>query len=147
MTEYESTVFERAVTDESTDLEPRDVRALTECMTTLPLGGDVYSVTTESGSEYRVDAQEGRCTCPDHRHRGVRCKHLKRLVFARGDAPIPAWADTDAVDPLLGEHCEQTPRKAAADGDSLEGEGTSEGESHREDCWCAGKSLPCFEHF
>jgi len=134
--------------DESTALDQRDARALTECMTTLSLGGNIYSVTTESGSEYRVDAQEGRCTCPDHKHRDVRCKHIRRLAFATGSEPIPSWVNTEAVDPLLGEHCEQTPRQAAADGGSLEGESEDASEEDpRSECWCSAKSLPCFEHY
>jgi len=132
--------------DESTDLEQRDVRALTEYMTTLPLGGDVYSVTTESGSEYRVDAQKGRCTCPDHKHRDVRCKHIRRVSYATGETPIPAWADTDAVAPRLGEHCDDSPQLAAADGGSLAGGDASE-ENPRSECWCNDRDLACFQHF
>jgi hypothetical protein len=63
-------------------------------MTVLPLGGDVYSVTTESGSEYRVDALEGRCTCPDKQYNledGELCKHERRVRFAIGQSAIPAW--------------------------------------------------------
>jgi hypothetical protein len=102
--------------DGSTQLDDRDVRALTEYMTVLHEGGDVYSVTTESGSEYRVDAREGRCTCPDHKHRGVRCKHRRRVAYATGEEPVPAWADTDAVDPQLGTHVDGSPQVAATDG-------------------------------
>ena len=75
---------------ESTDVEPRTERALVEKMTVLPLGGDVYNVTTESGAEYRVDSRAGRCTCPDHKHRDATCKHQRRVAFATGAVPIPA---------------------------------------------------------
>jgi len=95
--------------NECTDLEQRSVRALTEKMTTVPLGGDVYSVTTESGSEYRVDARQGRCICPDARHNlddDESCKHERRVGFATGDREIPQWVNTDAVDPQLGDHVE-----------------------------------------
>jgi len=105
-----------AETHESNDLEDRDVRALTEYMTVLPLGGDVYSVTTQSGSEYRVDAREGRCTCPDHQYREVRCKHIRRVVFATGERPVPAWVDADEVDAQLGQHVDGTPKVAVTDG-------------------------------
>ena len=101
---------------ESTELDDRDVRALTEYMTVLDEGGDTYSVTTESGSEYRVDAREGRCTCPDDEHRDARCKHRRRVAFATGEESIPAWADIDAVDPQLGEHVDGGPQLAATDG-------------------------------
>jgi predicted nucleic acid-binding Zn finger protein len=113
---------------EATDaeLDARDVRALTEYMTVLPKGGDVYSVTTESGSEYTVDAREGRCTCPDYKHNlptddgRHRCKHAARVAYATGGRPVPAWVDTDAVDPDLGAHVDATPRVAATDGGIVE---------------------------
>lgn len=104
---------------ESIDLEQRDVRPLTEYMTTLSLGGDVYSVTTQSGSEYRVDGLEGRCTCPDKQYNledGELCKHERRVRFATGQWTIPAWVDADEVDAQLGEHVEETPKVAGTDG-------------------------------
>jgi len=94
--------------DGATVLEQRSVRALTEYMTVLSEGGDIYSVTTQSGSEYRVDAKAGRCTCPDARHNSaddVQCKHVRRVAFATGERPIPPWSAED-IDPLLGEHVE-----------------------------------------
>jgi len=99
---------------ESTDVEPRTERALVEKMTVLPLDGDVYSVTTESGAEYRVDGREGRCTCPDHEHRDVRCKHIRRVAFATGAEPIPG--EVDGVDELLGEHVNGERQVVASDG-------------------------------
>ena len=99
---------------EGTDLEPRTERALTEYMTVLSLGGDIYSVTTESGSEYHVDAREGHCTCPDHKHRDVRCKHQRRVAFAVGDSAVPSGVEE--VDEQLGEHVEESSRMAATDG-------------------------------
>jgi len=102
---------------EGTDLEPRTERALTEYMTVLPLGGDIYSVTTQSGSEYRVDAREGRCTCPDHKHRDVRCKHQRRVAFAVGKRPVPA--DVVDVDELLGDHVDESPHVAVPDGGEI----------------------------
>lgn len=41
--------------DDSTELEPRDARALTECMIVLPEGGDVFTVVGENGGTYGVD--------------------------------------------------------------------------------------------
>jgi len=112
-------------------------------MTVLPLGGDVYSVTTQSGSEYRVDAREARCTCPDHQYREARCKHIRRVAFATGERPIPARVDADKVDAQLGDHVEETPKVAATDGgvtlasfaDEEDGDG----------CWCDDSDFPCFE--
>jgi hypothetical protein len=52
MNKFDTAAGESSATADGTDLEDRDVRALTEYMTVLPLGGDVYSATTQSGSEY-----------------------------------------------------------------------------------------------
>ena len=126
------------------DLDQRDVRALTEYMTTLPLGSEVYSVTTESGSEYRVDAREGRCTCPDHQYREVECKHLRRIAFATGARPIPEWADTDEVDAQLGQHVDGTPKVAVTDGGVTLASFADEADDE-DGCWCDDHSFPRFE--
>ena len=99
---------------EGTDVEPRTQRSLTEYMTVLPEGGEVYTVVGENGSTYRVDGREGRCTCPDHEHRGVRCKHIRRVAFATGAEPIPG--EVDGVDELLGEHVDGERQVVATDG-------------------------------
>jgi len=92
-------------------LADRDVRALTEYMTTLSLGGQIYSVTTESGSEYRVDGRDKVCDCPDFTYRDdvQKCKHLRRVEFATGERVIPQWVDREEVDPQLGEHVDSGP--------------------------------------
>lgn len=142
----------------STDLEQRSVRALTEYMTVLPEGGDIYSVTTESGSEYRVDAKAGRCTCPDQQYNlsdDERCKHQYRVAFATGERKIPAWANDDPIDPRLGEHVEGTPRPVASDGgvsvsdpkgEADEDTDTDDSESD-DGCLCDDTELGCFDHF
>jgi len=81
----------------SVELDQRDVRALSECMSVLSEGGDVFTVVGENGDTYSVDAQEGRCTCPDNQHRGVECKHLRRVQFATGRQAIPAYVDPEGV--------------------------------------------------
>ncbi len=147
---------------EGTELDARDARALTEYMTALPLGGDVYSVTTESGSEYRVDARTGRCTCPDAKHNlptddgREQCKHFARVAYATGERPVPAWVDTDAVDPDLGAHVDATPRVAATDGGIIEAGDDGEilddepasDDGRPDDCdcgdWNADAELPCW---
>lgn len=151
------------------DLEKRSVRALTEKMTVLPLGGDVFSVTTESGSEYRVDARERRCTCPDSKHNldsDESCKHERRVVFAVGDREIPEWVEMDVVDPQLGDHVEGT--SVVDNGDSRTTEAVADGgmtvvssddttaekdnsratdDSQNGDCDCANlpDGCPCFQ--
>jgi len=146
MSTYDSAALECAVTDDSIDLDRRDARALSECMTVRALGGDIYSVTTASGSEYRVDAREARCTCPDHKHRDARCKHLRRVAFATGDVPIPCWVTADAVDPLLGQHVEGACVATTDGGVVLDAETDDAGRP--DDCSCSefeGKyDLPCF---
>ena len=128
-------------TNESIELDGRTERALTESMTVLSLGGDVYSVTTESGSEYRVDSRADRCTCPDHKHRGATCKHIRRVAFATSEQPIPA--NIDEVDPLLGEHVNGERQVVATGG----GEIIDKDDHCRPDgcqCWDASISLPCW---
>ncbi|MBP1986046.1 SWIM zinc finger family protein [Halolamina salifodinae] len=151
----DTAALERAVTDGSTDLQKRDVRALTEYMTVLPLGGDVYSVTSQSGSEYRVDALEARCTCPDKQHNledGELCKHERRVRFATGEWAIPGWANTEAVDSQLGEHVSGTPQVAATDGGTVEvlqpDDDSDKARQRPDDCdcgdWNDGAELPCW---
>jgi len=145
---------------EGTDLEPRDVRALTEVLTVLPdqpevAGADeLYLVVSESGSEYTVDARHGSSTCPDAIHRDAMCKHQRRVAYATGERSVPAWIDTDAVDGVdeqLGEHTEAVPRVVASDGGIIEagddGEILEGGADERPadwDCWDADGELPCF---
>jgi hypothetical protein len=151
----DTATLERAVTDGRTDLQKRDVRALTEYMTVLPLGGELYSVTTGSGSEYRVDALKGRCTCPDKQHNledGDLCKHERRVRFATGEWAIPGWADTEAVDSQLGEHVSETPQIATTDGGTAEvlqrNDDNDKGRQRPDDCdcgdWNDGSGLPCW---
>lgn len=84
------------------EVDDRTRRALTEKMTVIEEGPDLYNVITESGSEYSVDAREKRCTCPDHKHRNAVCKHIRRVAYATGEREIPAGVT--GVDPLLGDH-------------------------------------------
>ena len=147
--------------NDSTDLEPRDVRALTEVLTVLPhqpevAGADeLYLVVSESGSEYTVDARDESCTCTDAVHRDATCKHQRRVAFATGARAAPAWVDADDVDAGLGEHTAATPRVAAADGGTngivVAGDDAeildTDGDERPDDCqcWDAALTLPCFE--
>jgi hypothetical protein len=154
MTEYNTAERESSVTDERIDLQKRDVNALTEYMTVLPQRGDVYSVTTQSGSEYRVDALEGRCTCPDKQYNlddGELCKHERRVRFATGQWAVPAWADTGAIDSQLGEHVTGTPEIAVTDGgvktigaEEPETDSTDKGRPADCDCHATFEELPCW---
>jgi hypothetical protein len=146
------------------ELEQRDVRALTECMTVLPdgAGTDLYTVIGQhENGEYRVDARTDRCTCPDHEYRDARCKHARRVAFATGAEPIPAAVDRDAVDSELGAHVEGEPRFLATDGGTEIVDAGDEGEllepadddtdpadvdERPDDCQCAPflGDLPCW---
>jgi predicted nucleic acid-binding Zn finger protein len=84
--------------NESTDVESRTRRALERVLTVThtdgtPIADDenptVVSVHSgNSGKERRVDVREGRCTCPDHKHRGVECYHIRRARMALGVEPV-----------------------------------------------------------
>jgi len=62
-------------------LDERACRARSESMSVLALGSGRYAVEGESGNGYVVAVDEGRCSCPDHAIRGVRCKHLRRVAL------------------------------------------------------------------
>jgi len=72
-------------------LEERSRRARTEPMSVLPLGDGLYEVESASEHTYLVDLEGGRCTCPDHVFRTVRCKHIRRVAIeiTEGRTPPP----------------------------------------------------------
>jgi len=114
---------------EGTELDDRDVRALTEYMSVLDEGGDIYTVVGQNGGTYTVDVREGRCDCPDAEYNlptddgRERCKHVARVEFATGERAIPSWTDRDAIDEQLGAHVDAEPQVVAADGGLLEARG------------------------
>lgn len=122
-------------------LDERDIKALTEYMTVLEKDTPgFYSVTTESGSEYTVDARHESCTCPDAEYRDVKCKHIRRVEYAIGRKAVPQWADKEEMDSRLGDHVDNV----VTDG------GRNVPREDCEDCQCesgVGEPLPCFDHF
>jgi hypothetical protein len=64
-------------------------------------------------TDYLVDAQQGRCECPDHEHRNSRCKHIRRVDFATGrkEIPRPVW-DAVSTQPWFGATTEGQPTLA-----------------------------------
>jgi len=89
--------------DADTDLETRDIRALSEPMIVLPerltvpsdgVGPGMYLVQTEDRS-YVVDPDLEACTCSDAEYRSPEsgCKHVRRVAFETGARDLPAWID------------------------------------------------------
>jgi len=101
--------------------DERAAKALTESMSVLDdrldheLRDEEFLVVTPTGT-YHVDMVAETCDCPDALHRGVRCKHQRRVDYARGAVPIPGWVDRSAIDEQLGQHLSASPRIATADG-------------------------------
>ena len=117
------------------ELDPRAARAWTESMAVTPLGGGCYSVDTDHG-EYTVDLPGRRCTCPDHRYRHERCKHIRRVAIEinleRAPPPGKRRADCavcgheafvpETVEPPLCDDCRLDSGDVAVDretGDTL----------------------------
>ena len=130
-------------------IDPRTEHALTEYMSVLPEGGEIYTVVGQNGGTYTVDGREGRCTCPDAKHRNTTCKHQRRVAFATGESPVPVGVD--GVDEQLGEHTEAVPRVLASDGGVIEANGDGEileGDADKRpedcDCWDPDARLPCW---
>jgi hypothetical protein len=132
---------------------------LTEPITAIPDVGrtadadGLYVVVSHTGNDYLVDSRTGACECPDARHRDPDggCKHVRRVRYATGETPIPAWVDVDAVDACLSAGVDATPRVVATDGgrQSLK-EDTEDvdAEERPDDCDCADWNsdvdLPCW---
>ena len=88
-----------------------DYRALAEFLTVLEDGDvrarsapNLYTVHSESGSTYLVDAELPACECADHEYRNRICKHVRRVEFATGRRDVPDFVDDEAVDKQLGLH-------------------------------------------
>lgn len=59
-------------------------------MTVIEEAQSLFSVTTQSGSEYTVDLREPACTCPDFEYRESvsECKHIRRVRIEVGQVDI-----------------------------------------------------------
>jgi hypothetical protein len=134
---------------ESTDLDNRTQRALEQRLTVLtpdatPITDPdrtVVSVTSQSGETYTVDVRDGRCDCPDSRHRtpDSGCKHVRRARIALGRQPVTT--DTLAANA-------PGPRVATTDGGLIgagdDAEVLSDDRPDDCDCWDADTELPCW---
>jgi hypothetical protein len=81
---------------EPVEIEDRTRRALTEYQTVFaePNTPGMFTVIGE-GSTYRLDLETDSCECPDARHRGALCKHIRRVRFTTGARDIPAGHDLE----------------------------------------------------
>ncbi|MFC4540638.1 SWIM zinc finger family protein [Halosolutus amylolyticus] len=70
-------------------LEERSRRARVEPMSVLALGDGLYEIESANDHTYLVDLPAGRCTCPDHVFRGVRCKHIRRVAIEINEGRTP----------------------------------------------------------
>jgi len=80
-------------------------------MTVIEEAQALFSVTTQSGSEYTVDLREPACTCPDFEYRSEQlgeqgCKHVRRVRIEVGQV------DVDALEETLSEQAEDVQRDA-----------------------------------
>jgi len=90
------------------EVDDRTLRATTEHMTVIEEARSLFSVTTESGSEYTVDLREPACTCPDFEYRDIEeCKHIRRVRMEVGQV------DTDALETQLAGTADNLEANAA----------------------------------
>jgi hypothetical protein len=90
----------RPPADGDVELSPRGRRAREMAAAVDHQGGPLYEVRTR-GDEYRVNLEAGTCECPDHEHRGARCKHLRRVAIEVTDGEVPP-----PTAPRVTEHLE-----------------------------------------
>lgn len=59
-------------------------------MTVIEEAPAMFSISTQSGSEYTVDLREPACTCPDFQHREevTECKHIRRVRMEVGQVDV-----------------------------------------------------------
>lgn len=153
-----------AGTDHAARIDERDRRALEQYLTVLDDVGiaadadGLYVVVSESGRQYLVDVRgNGTCRCPDARHRDVRCKHWKRVLYATGRKPIPEEIPREDIDDQLGEQVADDPVYA---GDAVNDESDlipdggvttapassddSDATGRPANCQCTGDDVPCW---
>ncbi|WP_425498695.1 SWIM zinc finger family protein [Haloplanus salilacus] len=78
-------------------------RARVEPMVVRPLRDGRYAVETDGeDGGYVVDLDGVSCTCPDHRRRGARCKHLRRVALEVTERLVPPPEERTAVCAVCG---------------------------------------------
>ena len=84
----------------------RSIRAVSEYMSVLPEGPDLYTVVSQSGKEYVVDLRDGAaCTCPDFRYGGgvEACKHVLRARIETGRSDVEQFREALALAAVAAE--------------------------------------------
>jgi hypothetical protein len=129
-------------------VKPRLHRAVTEYLTVVHKGGGIYTVSSQSGREYTVDAREARCDCADAQYNlddDELCKHDYRVEVVRGERAIPAPVNRGDVDPMLAAAVDTTPVAVATDGGVVAEALDDEGERPDDcQCWDVDADLPCW---
>lgn len=65
-------------------VESRSRVGLEEVQVTFdPATPGMATVQSASGNSYTVNTEEETCTCPDHRFRGARCRHIEATALAQ----------------------------------------------------------------
>lgn len=75
----------------------------------IPSTPGQVQVTSNSGNTYTVNTEEETCTCPDHRYRQNRCRHIEAVGLAQEQisqgTSIGSARDIDInINESLGEH-------------------------------------------
>lgn len=92
----------------------RAIAAIQEPMVVESTAPGMVRVCTVTDA-YDVDVREGRCTCPDHQFREVRCKHIIRAEIETEQAVVPPIG---GLEERLDER--DRPGPHAPDGSSME---------------------------
>ncbi|MCU4717436.1 SWIM zinc finger family protein [Halapricum hydrolyticum] len=119
-----------ALAPDTRTMDERAARAWTERMAVRPLGGGRYAVDSHSGATYVVNLPESRCTCPDHRIRGERCKHIRRVAIEVTSHRVPppgkrqvrcaqcgveTFVEEDSAEPWFCSNCRFEPGDVVLD--------------------------------
>lgn len=87
------------------EIDKRDRRALSEQLTVIEHGPDIYQVYSEEGVEYLVDIRTPSCTCPDFMYREPDCKHIRRARIEAGRRDLDSLdEDVQTAVDKLDEH-------------------------------------------
>lgn len=80
-------------------VDARTRRAAEEYLVTVNHAPGMFRVYSHDGEPRTVDLIERACTCGDFQYRQPDggCKHIRRVLLAIGERPIPPGVDADPV--------------------------------------------------